>query len=224
MTTSQPNVLQLAQQGDPRAIGVILNRSLQPKGITTKVLVKANCLQIKLESEQLPHSSSLLPLLQKQLSDLKIRSINAVKVFGYNKNDEIPVWTEEFDLEQPLHSSSESSLNLSTQTVGSIYSNSTRNRHSAVSKTSEETVTNSAVAMKLMLGLCGLLASFMCFAAGAKMQSLQSQSGNTVAEAYYQAMGGFVIGLSFFVGPLLLYFAYSIPPTGFDLSKKNNKK
>lgn len=223
MTTSQPNVLQLARQGDPRAIGAILNRSLQPKGITSKVLVKANCLQIKLESAQLPHSSSLLPLIQKQLSDLKIHSINVVKVFGYNQNDEIPAWTEEFDLEQQLHNSSEGSLNLPTQTVSSIYSNSTGNRHSKATKASEETITNSAVVMKLMLGLCGLLTSFMCFVAGAAMQSLRSQSGNTVAEAYYQATGRFVIGLSFFVGPLLIYFAYSVPPVGFDLSNKRNK-
>ncbi|WP_324978394.1 hypothetical protein [Nostoc sp.] len=32
MTNVQPNLLQLAKQGDPKAIAALMNRSLQPKG------------------------------------------------------------------------------------------------------------------------------------------------------------------------------------------------
>ncbi|UBF24583.1 hypothetical protein K9N68_23270 [Kovacikia minuta CCNUW1] len=62
MTTSQPNLLQLAREGDTNAISSLLNRSLKPKGISTKAALNNGCLQIKLEADQLPHQSCSRPI------------------------------------------------------------------------------------------------------------------------------------------------------------------
>ena len=45
MTSNQQNLLELAKQGNSRAITALINRSLQPKGITAKVNLKGSCLQ-----------------------------------------------------------------------------------------------------------------------------------------------------------------------------------
>ncbi|WP_256875080.1 hypothetical protein [Nostoc sp. C052] len=37
---TQPNYLKLAKQGDAQAIGILINRSLQPKGINAKIAFK----------------------------------------------------------------------------------------------------------------------------------------------------------------------------------------
>jgi hypothetical protein len=50
------------------------------------------------------------------------------------------------------------------------------------------------------------------------MTALRSEAGTSLAEVYYQSMGTFIMGLSFFLGATLLYFAYSISPKGFHLS------
>jgi hypothetical protein len=52
---TQPDLLALAKQGNPKAIAALLNRSLQAKGITAKAKLKENgYLQVMLESSQIP--------------------------------------------------------------------------------------------------------------------------------------------------------------------------
>ena len=38
--TSKPNLLELAKQGNPKAIAILLNRHLESKGITVKATLK----------------------------------------------------------------------------------------------------------------------------------------------------------------------------------------
>lgn len=54
MTTAQPNPVELAKQGDVRAIALLINRSLQSKGIVARSVLKDGCLQIMLEATQTP--------------------------------------------------------------------------------------------------------------------------------------------------------------------------
>jgi len=37
-TTNQPNLIELAKQGNAKAIATLINRQLQPKGITAKAI------------------------------------------------------------------------------------------------------------------------------------------------------------------------------------------
>lgn len=57
---TQANILELAKQGDVKAIAALMNRQLQPKGITAKVAMNDSCLQIMLESDQLPDQQTLV--------------------------------------------------------------------------------------------------------------------------------------------------------------------
>ncbi|CDN11749.1 MAG: hypothetical protein HRU34_13895 [Richelia sp.] len=49
MNPSEPNIVELARQGNPKAIASLINRQLNPKGISVKTNLKDTCLQIFLE-------------------------------------------------------------------------------------------------------------------------------------------------------------------------------
>jgi hypothetical protein len=55
----------------------------------------------------------------------------------------------------------------------------------------------------ILLRVCGVLSAIIIFFVGLQLMSLRSVSGESVAEAYYQGIGLFMIGLSLFIGPLL---------------------
>ncbi len=98
---SDSNLLTLAKQGNPKAIAAMLNKSLQPKGITAKAGVKENCLQILLESEQIPDQEAMVSYIRKGLINLGVESIKSVKVYGRQKGIEAPAWNQQFELTFP---------------------------------------------------------------------------------------------------------------------------
>ena len=94
------NMLQLAKQGDPKAIASLINRQLQPKGITAKASLKDGCLQIILESASVPKQQVLVAAIGKWINSLGADSIQKVKVYGKKTGDEFPDWVEEFKVIQ----------------------------------------------------------------------------------------------------------------------------
>jgi uncharacterized membrane protein len=60
----------------------------------------------------------------------------------------------------------------------------------------------------IVLRFCGTLSAIICFIAGAEMTSIEAVSGRSVVETFYNAFGVFVIGLAFFIIPLLFGIAY----------------
>jgi len=64
---SQPSPLNLPSRGNVEAIAALMNRSLQPKGIVVKAAFKDGCLQILLESAQVPKQQALVALIRKQV-------------------------------------------------------------------------------------------------------------------------------------------------------------
>jgi len=59
-----------------------MNRSLQPKGITVvRAIFKDSCLQILLESAQVPNQQALV-ICQPGLTRLEAASIKQVKLYG----------------------------------------------------------------------------------------------------------------------------------------------
>lgn len=99
MTNPQPSVLELAKQGDAKAIAALLNRSLKPKGITAKAGMKNGCLQLFLESLDVPDQSTLMPFVQKGMNNLGSQTIQTVKVYARRVGDELPAWSDEFHLD-----------------------------------------------------------------------------------------------------------------------------
>lgn len=98
MTTTQPNLLQLAKQGDPKAIAALMNRTLSTKGITAKAALKDVCLHILLESDHAPNQKILVAFIRKGITNLAITSVERVKIYGKCLNEEIPAWNQELEL------------------------------------------------------------------------------------------------------------------------------
>jgi hypothetical protein len=95
---TQPNLLELAKQGNPQAIAALMNRQLQPKGISAKAQIKDNCLQIMLESPQAPDQQALVAFIRKGMTTLGTKSIKRVKIYGRQTDEEVLAWSNEFDL------------------------------------------------------------------------------------------------------------------------------
>jgi hypothetical protein len=120
--SSQLSVRELAKQGNSKAIATLMNRLLQPNGITAKAALKSGCLQVILESAQVP-SPSWVTVLRRGLLSLGVTSIKQVKVYGRQAGKEIPAWSQEFKLVHPTNSNhsavNSSALSESDQTQAS---------------------------------------------------------------------------------------------------------
>jgi hypothetical protein len=90
MTTSKVNILELAKQGDPKAVAALINRQLNAKGISCKVSRKDNLLQILLEASDTPDEQVLCAFLEKGMKKLNLQSIETVKLYGKAQSKDIP--------------------------------------------------------------------------------------------------------------------------------------
>ncbi|MEG4505187.1 hypothetical protein QUA81_15350 [Microcoleus sp. F6_B4] len=95
---TQPNILELAKQGDAKAIALLLNRQLQAKGITAAASLKDGCLQVMLESAEAPSQQVLAPWVSKSIAGLGAASIEKVKVYGRQTGAKVPAWSQEFEV------------------------------------------------------------------------------------------------------------------------------
>ena len=98
---TQQSVLELAKQGNPNAIEVLINRSLKPKSITAKVNIGDDCLIILLESSQVLERKTLVAIIEKYLTSLSPKSIRIVKLYGLQIGDEYSVWYQDIELGKP---------------------------------------------------------------------------------------------------------------------------
>jgi hypothetical protein len=104
---TQENLRQLAKQGNPKALATIINQSLKPKSITAKVGLKDDCLQVLLESAQIPNQQAMVSFIRNGLTRLEVESIRTVKVYGRKLGEELPAWNQSFEMmpqvENPLN-------------------------------------------------------------------------------------------------------------------------
>ena len=94
---TQPNLLELAKQGDAKAIATLINRQLQPQGIIAKTALKDGCLQVMLESGQVPNQQALVALIHKWITSLGAEPIKKVKVYGRQIGETFPAWSQEVE-------------------------------------------------------------------------------------------------------------------------------
>lgn len=95
---TQPNILELAKQGDVQAIASLMNRHLHPKGINAQVAFQDSSLEVILESPEVLNQQILVAFIRKGLTALGAASIEIVKVYGQQTGKEFPAWSREFDL------------------------------------------------------------------------------------------------------------------------------
>ncbi|MBF2085294.1 hypothetical protein [Thermoleptolyngbya sp. C42_A2020_037] len=96
---AQTNLLELAKQGDPQAIATLMNRSLQPRGMTASVDRQGTCLYVTLQAEQVPNRQVLTAFVQNGISNLGVSSIQLVKIAGQQFGMAEPAWTQDLQIE-----------------------------------------------------------------------------------------------------------------------------
>lgn len=106
---TQHNLLELAKQGDAKAIADLLNQSLQPKSITAKAFRNDDCLKVVLESVEIPEQQVLVAFILTEMICLGIKFISKVKVYGRQVRTFDAAWYQEFELEKQIESPSSAS-------------------------------------------------------------------------------------------------------------------
>lgn len=92
----EAKVLQLAKEGNAKAIAALMNQTLKGRGIHTLATIKNECLHIVLESEQELNQKASINVVRKNLVPLEITSITKVKVHWRKTGSKSPVWSHEF--------------------------------------------------------------------------------------------------------------------------------
>ncbi|MGA9381820.1 MAG: hypothetical protein WBV73_23920, partial [Phormidium sp.] len=77
---------------------------MSSQSITAKAILKNDCLQIKLESAQVPEQDSVVSVIRERLIALDIQFSQKVKIFGQQTGDDFPDWQEEFELNEQVDS------------------------------------------------------------------------------------------------------------------------
>jgi len=95
---TQATILELAKQGNPKAIATLISRSLQLQGVTAKAGIRGNCLRVMLESQQVPNEQASVQCIRQGLTKLDVKSIQTVQVFGKQIGKDSPAWIQDFEL------------------------------------------------------------------------------------------------------------------------------
>jgi hypothetical protein len=91
-------VMEMAKQGNPKAIAAWFNQVLQPKGITVLAMIKEDCLHIVLDSVQIPPQQDASKFIEKKLLQLSLTSLKLVKVHGRLTGQKSVTWTQQITL------------------------------------------------------------------------------------------------------------------------------
>ncbi|WP_416667859.1 type IV pilin-like G/H family protein [Egbenema bharatensis] len=114
MTTE--NGLDSAKQGNPVAIAALMNKTLQPKGITVTATTAGECLTIVAEAKTKPDQSTLVECIRQGLNSLNPKSIQRVVVQGKAAGQSHSSWRESFTL-SPSSSSGTNGTNGSSRST-----------------------------------------------------------------------------------------------------------
>ncbi len=128
--TQQLSLLTLAKQGNADAIAALMNRSLQVKGIAAKASLKDGCLQVMLESAQVPEQEAVVEFVRKGVTGLEAEPIKAVKVYGRRVGEDFPTWEREFEIKN----TSDDSVISMLSTSGLLQANTSSSKHTLKSQ------------------------------------------------------------------------------------------
>ena len=99
---NQSNHSELAKSGDINAINNLVNQWLHSPSIAVKTTLKQDCLQIMLESAEVPEKESIIPCIRDKLVNLSIDSVKKVKIYARETGEDFPDWQEELELNYTL--------------------------------------------------------------------------------------------------------------------------
>jgi len=110
---SRQDLIQLSRQGNANAIALLINRDLNPKGITVKVRRTGDRLQILIESQDVPNQDRLIQRIRGGIQKLGIANIKMLNFFGRQLGEDIPIWSQTVDLRVDTSTTSVSTKDLS---------------------------------------------------------------------------------------------------------------
>ncbi|UWU46305.1 hypothetical protein [Limnospira platensis] len=90
-------VLELAKQGNPKAIASFLNHLVKSKGIHVLAQSKNQCLHLILESQHSFAPESTTQFIHKKLLSLQLQSINIVKIYFRKPGDQSFIWAQKIN-------------------------------------------------------------------------------------------------------------------------------
>lgn len=97
-------VTELAKQGNPQAIAQLINRSLQPLGITAHVQqVNPGELVLMLEAEKALAKPKAIALIQEGMARLAPDNIHQIQLMARRSGEALPLWKEAIALPSRLH-------------------------------------------------------------------------------------------------------------------------
>ncbi|MGL5195252.1 MAG: CapA family protein [Chroococcales cyanobacterium] len=91
------NIVNLAKQGDPAAIAVLLNQALRIRNMTAQVVRHDNRLHILLEADRIPDRQAYIAYIEDGLTRLNVGSIHSVRVYARQIGQKVPAWDEAFE-------------------------------------------------------------------------------------------------------------------------------
>jgi hypothetical protein len=94
----QPSPIDLAKQGDASAIAYLIQRTLQNPEIKVKVALRQHQLHIVLASPNPLNKSDIVTLLQRELSDWQIPSIQSARVESWQPGNGHSTWSYAFEV------------------------------------------------------------------------------------------------------------------------------
>lgn len=91
---SQQKIIQLATQGNPNAVAMIINQLLGEQGITVIARRKNNYLHIVLESKEVPNPEIVTPIVEQKIASLQSEYLKNIKIHGRQLGDKSIIWTK----------------------------------------------------------------------------------------------------------------------------------
>ena len=92
------NLEVLAKQGNIKAITALINQRLQSSKTIAKISLKGSCLQIMLESLEVPEQKQMVSLLQTEVLKLEVENVTSLKLYGKETGEDFPDWQDEVSL------------------------------------------------------------------------------------------------------------------------------
>ncbi len=97
---SQQDILNLAKEGDARAIAFLIGQALESFGVTAKASRENDSLHLLLEAEQLPAEEACLRVAVKGLQRLQPNNVYSLTVYGRRSGQQLPAWTQTIELKK----------------------------------------------------------------------------------------------------------------------------
>jgi hypothetical protein len=92
-------LLDLVKTGDLGALQQVFTQVLQSQSVRVHDIgVRRDCLQISIESTQIPDQTQIIPLLKKAAGQFQFSDIHAIEVYGHTVGDELPHWMQQIDV------------------------------------------------------------------------------------------------------------------------------